>query len=344
VADEGNPVSKFAFVIHPPTLRHATRAVPVLRLLSRGMLKSLLKSAPPVFLSRIRRVRSRTGAEATGFLVVCPLLPKQMLELPEDYVLRRISEACRIGERMGARIVGLGGYNSIAGDKGITVARRSRIAVTTGSSGTAWSACEALRELSRRQGLELRNARLAVVGATGSIGSLVCRSLAPEIGALELVARHIERLEALQSRIRELHSLPVRIGLDARAAVKDADLVVLTTSAPDALLKPADLKSGGIVCDVSVPKNMAGKFDARADVVIVEGGRVRLPYPPQVTNDIGTKPGVVYACMAETMLLALEGRFESFSLGDNVRTENVAEIGALAAKHGFRVDLPEDCA
>lgn len=331
---------KFAFVVHPPTMRHAVRALPLLRLMSRAMLKSFLKSAPPMFVSRIRHVRSRTGEEVLGILVTAALLPKQMLELPEDFVLDKIQGACRIGERMGAGIVGLGGYTSIVGDKGVTIARRAKIAVTTGSSGTAWSACAALRELAQRQGLELRNARLAVIGATGSIGSLICRSLAPELGALTLVARHREKLDALAERIQGSASLPVTTGLDAVPAVADADLVVLTTSAPDALLKPDDLKTGSIVCDVSVPKNMAGKFDDRPDVVIIEGGRVKLPFPPSMSTDIGTRPGVVYACMAETMLLALEGRFESFSLGDSIRTENVAEIGALAAKHGFQVDLP----
>jgi predicted amino acid dehydrogenase len=331
---------KFAFVVHPPTLRHAAHAVPLFKLMTHSMLKSFLKAAPPFFVGRMRHVRSRTGEEVLGFIVTAPLLPKQMLELPVDFVLDKIQGACRIGERMGAGIVGLGGYTSIAGDKGVTVARRSRIAVTTGSSGTAWSACASLRELAQRKGIDLRNCRLAVIGASGSIGSLVCRSLAAEVGSMVLVARHVEKLEVLAATLRDISSLPVSLGLDVKQAAADADLVVLTTSAPDALLRPDDLKSGCIVCDVSVPSNMAGKSEARPDVTIVEGGRVRLPFEPVIGTDLGTKPGVVYACMAETILLTLEGRFESFSLGDSIRTENVAEIGALAEKHGFRVDLP----
>jgi predicted amino acid dehydrogenase len=337
----GNPrTNTFAFVIHPPTLRHAARVLPVLKLMPHAVAKSFLRAMPPVFVSRMRHVRSIVGTEVTGVLVACPLLPKQMLELPVEFVLDKIVGACRIGERMHAGIVGLGGYTSIAGDKGITVARRSRIAVTSGSSGTAWSACSAIRRLARQQGMNLASAQLAVVGATGAIGSLVCRSLASAVGAITLVARHREKLEALAAALGEKHTLPVAIELDARRAVRDADLVVLTTSAPEALLKPPDFKSGSIVGDISVPPNVTGRFDARSDVTIVEAGRVRLPFPAGLSADIATRPGVVYACMAETVLLALEGRFESLSLGDQIPLENMEIIGALAEKHGFQVDLP----
>jgi hypothetical protein len=41
--------------------------------------------------------------------------------------------------------------------------------------------------------------------------------------------------------------------------------------------------------------------------------------------------------MAETMILAMEGRFESFSLGKDIKLEQVDEISRLGAKHGFKL-------
>jgi len=41
--------------------------------------------------------------------------------------------------------------------------------------------------------------------------------------------------------------------------------------------------------------------------------------------------------MAETMALALEGRFEDFSLGKRIAREGVDEITGIAGKHGFRL-------
>jgi hypothetical protein len=41
--------------------------------------------------------------------------------------------------------------------------------------------------------------------------------------------------------------------------------------------------------------------------------------------------------MAETMALAMEGRYESFTLGRSISVTQVREIASLAARHGFRL-------
>jgi hypothetical protein len=41
--------------------------------------------------------------------------------------------------------------------------------------------------------------------------------------------------------------------------------------------------------------------------------------------------------MAEAMILALEGRYESYTLGRNITVEQVEEMEALGAKHGFEL-------
>jgi hypothetical protein len=41
--------------------------------------------------------------------------------------------------------------------------------------------------------------------------------------------------------------------------------------------------------------------------------------------------------MAETIMLALEGRYESYTLGKNITLTQVEGIARLATKHGFSV-------
>jgi fatty aldehyde-generating acyl-ACP reductase len=53
--------------------------------------------------------------------------------------------------------------------------------------------------------------------------------------------------------------------------------------------------------------------------------------------DFGFPPGKAYACMAETMALALEGRFEDYTLGKRITRAQVDEITAIADRHGFRL-------
>ena len=53
--------------------------------------------------------------------------------------------------------------------------------------------------------------------------------------------------------------------------------------------------------------------------------------------NFGFPPKTAYACMAETMILALEGRYESFSLGRELTVQQIEEITCLADKHGFKL-------
>jgi fatty aldehyde-generating acyl-ACP reductase len=41
--------------------------------------------------------------------------------------------------------------------------------------------------------------------------------------------------------------------------------------------------------------------------------------------------------MAETMALALEGRYEDYTIGKEIEIEQAQEIGGIARKHGFRL-------
>jgi predicted amino acid dehydrogenase len=259
--------------------------------------------------------------------------------LETEFVIDRIVGAGKIAERLGAGILGLGGYTSIVGDKGHTVASRLSMAVTSGSAMTAWSAVEAIRRLAEQRGVDPGRSTLAVIGASGSIGSLCTKVLAHSVGKVIINARHRDRLERLRDDIAKSCATEVNVELDAHKAVAAADLVITTTSAPDALFSAEELKPGSIVADVSVPKNISKVEHSRDDLTIVDGGRVKLPGQPEFSVDIGLSRGVVYACMAETMALALEHRLENFSLGDNISPAKVEEIGRIGQKHGFDVWL-----
>ncbi len=54
-------------------------------------------------------------------------------------------------------------------------------------------------------------------------------------------------------------------------------------------------------------------------------------------KDIGLPQNVVYANLAETIILSLEGRFEMFSQGSKTRWEKVKEIYKLGLKHGMKL-------
>jgi hypothetical protein len=54
-------------------------------------------------------------------------------------------------------------------------------------------------------------------------------------------------------------------------------------------------------------------------------------------RNIGLPKNIAYACLAETIVLALEGRFETFTIGRNIEWQKVKEIYRLGLKHGMRL-------
>jgi predicted amino acid dehydrogenase len=174
----------------------------------------------------------------------------------------------------------------------------------------------------------------AILGATGSIGRICARMLAPQVAALTLVGRRQEALDELLEGIEA--NGHIRTETDISAALREADIVVAVTSAVDAVVEPEHLKPGAVVCDVARPRDVSRRvIEQRDDVLVIEGGAVSIPGPVECDFDFGFPPGMAYACMCETMILALEGRTGDYSLGADLQQEQVEEMAALAKQHGF---------
>ena len=149
-------------------------------------------------------------------------------------------------------------------------------------------------------------------------------------GRLLLVARNRGRLDALAKEVRE-DGADVSVSTDM-ADVAKADLVILLTSATNALLRSEHLKYGALVLDDTVPRNTDTRLIAeRPDVLVVDGGLVEIP-GLNLRGSIGLAPKTVYACLAETMLLSLAGHEGHFSIG-TPQVEQAEYLLQLAAAH-----------
>jgi predicted amino acid dehydrogenase len=329
-------MNKFGFILHALSTDDVARKYPIARYLPPSWVEGLLNRMSPKFISQIANLRSDTGATADGCFVGCPATSRQLVEWPAERAYARIMGAIDMAARWGARIVGLGAFTAVVGDKGLTLAERSSVAITTGNSYTVYTAIEGALKAAETMGIEVRGARAAVLGATGSIGRACALLLAPQVGALSLVGR---RPDAVRAIAEEVTDLRCETFTDLAEGLRDADIVLAVTSATEAIIGPGDVKPGAVVCDVARPRNASRALaEQRDDVLVIEGGAVAVPGEGfDFGFDFGFPPGLAYACMAETMILALEGRFDDHSLGPELRLEQVREMGALAQKHGFRL-------
>ncbi len=328
----------FAFIIHPIDPKgDVGRKYPLLGKFPESIIDYFCAFWPPVYLSQIEGIRSaQSGKELIGWFVAAPYTPKRMLSTPERAVYRKIVQTGRLAESLGARILGLGAFTSVVGDAGITIARHLDIPVTTGDSYTVAIAVQAIREASALMGIPLNEARAAVVGATGAIGSLCAQLLAQDVASLMLIGRRAEALETVRERCEGGRAY-IATSTEL-AAMHRADLILAVTSAIGAIIQPQHLKPGAVVLDVARPRDVSKAVAAqREDVLVIEGGMVEVPGEVNFHFNFGFPPGKAYACMAETMALALEGRYEDYTLGKQIEIERVREIEAIATRHGFRL-------
>lgn len=127
---------------------------------------------------------------------------------------------------------------------------------------------------------------------------------------------------------------------DAALAARQADALLMVTSATSVLLGAEDIRPDAVICDVSRPRNISAELRAaRPDVLVIDGGVIEIPGQPDI-GCFGLPTGHAYACMAETMTMALEQRYEHMSLGGELDLAAVDILRGLAAKHGFQVVAP----
>jgi len=325
-------LTKFAFIIHPLNARDIARKFWIAKYMPDSWVEKFARHKDPVILSEITGIRSATGATTSGWFIGLPMTPNMMVKsLPIEEVYDKIAKCGDVAADLGADIIGLGAFTSVVGDGGVTVAKRTKIkAVTTGNSYTVATAIEGTRKACELLEVDLPSATLAVVGATGSIGKTCAKVLGRSFGRTILIGRDLERTQAVAT---ELDNATASTNVED---VGQADAIVTVSSAGKELIMPEHLRPGTVVCDVARPRDVSVRVSKeRPDVLVIEGGVIRVPGDVKFNFHFGFPDKTAYACMSETMMLALEGRPESFTLGKDVSVEQVDEMNRLAKKHGF---------
>jgi predicted amino acid dehydrogenase len=349
------PVRRCGFVVHPLSASQLFA--------STGL--SAIKKAPP----GVRRVAEEAmshmpifhfgqviGAKSdlTGQEVICDLYaitatPKSLLKMNEERLYSQLVKASHAAKKHGALMMGLGAYTKVAGDAGVTVSRRAPLPITTGNSYSAAATLWAARVMvEKMQGYvpDLdspkmhQDSKAMVIGATGSIGRVSSLLLAESFKEIVLVATRPDKLLELRDEILEANpKCQVKVATNPDSELATTDLIVTATSSRGKrILDIMLVKPGAVICDCSRPLDISAEEAAmRPDVMIIESGEIDLPGMVEITANIGLPKPSVYACLAETVLLTMEGRYECFSLSRNLSLDSVKEIYSIGRKHGAKL-------
>lgn len=326
-----------AFLVHPRTdmARDLGGLCRPLGWVPNGVYQGLLRRirVPSVVTGTVR-YQDAPGTLA-GWIITVPLSPAELLtgsRRVQGVIARAVAKA----QRLGAKTVGLGALTAPATAGGALFRGREDIGVT---NGNAFTAAMTFLGVQRLLALCPPNARIALVGASGSVGTCLSELLARRTpNPLLLLARNEVRLQGLQARLgagRAESSTEL-------AHLRGADLVVLLTSAADAVLRSEHLKRGAIVLDDTQPRNTRPELLLeRPDIRIVDGGLVSVPGVIR-RGFIGLPQGVAYACLAETLLLGLDGHQGHFSLGapSVAQAEHMLALAQRYSHLGFTLAQP----
>ena len=336
-------INRFSFVIHPLNVSfiHKHPAFRFTKYLPDDLVEAVSAYMPPIYVARITGGKSpTTGQRIEGYLYTLGSTPRQMMKHDPTFTYKQLNQVARMAERKGARILGLGAFTSVVGDAGITTAHESDIAITSGNSLTVAMTLEAAKKAVQLMGGDLTQGKVMIVGATGSIASVCSRLIAQAIKNVVLVSIEPEKLLELKRTIqRETPGAEVTIATKAGDLISDCDLVITATSAfGQRVIDLTKCKLGAVICDVARPPDInPAEAALRPDVLVIESGEVLIPGDIDFGYDIGLPPKTSYACLAETALLAMDGRFEDYTLGRNITMDRVKEIYKLSLKHDFKL-------
>lgn len=300
-------------------------------------------AAPPQTVDHIK-VTSVTGQTIEGKYVESCFLPEMLTNRRIKAAIRKILNAMAHAQKQGLDITALGGFSSIVFEN-FNLKQTNRVRnveleferFTTGNTHTAYIICRQVEAGAAKLGIDLAQATIAVCGATGDIGSAVCRWLdaCTDVRDLLLVARNQERLQNLQAELGRGKILGIEEALPL------ADIIVWVASMPKGIdISALSLKNPCLLIDGGYPKNLGTQLQ-HPGIHVLNGGIVEhsLDIDWKIMNivnmDIPNRQ--MFACFAESMLLEFEKWYTNFSWGRNqITVEKMERIGQASVKHGFK--------
>ena len=349
---QGSPTrtNRFAYVIHPLS-QEDFKKIKSIEFLNEiapkamDPLEKVLAYAPPFIYSKVTGIRSPEGMEAEGWLIALGNTTEQMEKQSPEFTTKRLLQAAEKAKDLGAQVMGISMLPQNLEKSALDIEKYAVLPVTTGNSYIAstalWASADAIRQMGMvklKPDNKIRG-KAMVVGATGDVGATCGQLLALAFEEICLVSRNMAKLLTIKDDIlNENPEAVVHVSTRVDDYIADMDLVVAASRGAKKSLDIMRFKPGSVITDITRPMIFTPKDAAkRLDVLIITGGEILLPGSNIEMKDIGLPKNAVYAGLAETILLALEGRFEQFTKGSRTEFSKVKEIYKLGLKHGLKL-------
>jgi len=332
---------KFAFIVHPRSIKDAYREFSFFKKLPQNVVIKLINKLPPLIVSKITGLKSQqNNVSVDGCMVSINLFPEEMLN-NRELAIKKIIKAIKISQRRGVKIVGLGGLTYYVIRGGIDLLDKIyNIHLTTGHAYTAYNIIAILNIiLNEKLKLPINKIKIAIVGAAGSIGSS-CAQLLARDGIKELLLMDIQRkLERINNlllpKLKEINkNLKIAISSDLNL-LKNEYFIITATNSPEALIHSHHLSNGTIILDDAQPSDVHPEVIENDNVLVIEAGLVHTPNIKTHFN-FGFKDKYDnYSCLAEILVLASIDYKDHFVV-HRANLEAIDKIKEWSKNLGFR--------
>ncbi len=324
----------FVWIVHPRKIKEVKETYPQARFLPDSLLRFLLFWKKPFVLTSVR------VGEKKGYIVICPLTARQML-LYRRWAYRKIKQSAFLSKKLGAKLVGLGALTAPLSQGGEKLKKECKeLFFTTGNTYTVALAWEDIQQIIQRHFPQTNDLKIAVVGATGSIGSALSKILVQQkYGYLYFLGKtpsHLKELE--QSLLNSRPQTSFQVTTDW-SVLLSADLIIMATASHTALLRKEHLKRGAVIYNISQPSNILPEIENNPLFKVYPGGLVKTPRVKHKANFLPSSE-INFACFAEVLLLAQENVQQH--LVGKVKVEDVFWLQKKAQKYNFSSYLFKD--
>ena len=311
---------KFGFLVHAREVEDIFRKFPALKIIPRGLLKIGMKYAPPIIASKITGLTTKESKPLDGYIFAITMTAKQMVE-DREFALKKINQAINYAQKKGVGIIGLGALTASFSKGGLAINSKGKpIGITTGRAYTTKTVTDYVKQCIVEFGFNKSKVQIAIVGAGGSIGSS-CAKILAYYGIKNFLFIDLpKRAEHLKQTIENIKMDQAEINIFISHSIhdiKNADIIITATNAPEVLVVSEDLTPGTIIINDAQPSDVSiDVLKNRQDVLVIEGGVIHTPGIKGHLNMGLADEEDTFCCLGEVLILAHNQHFEDFALGE----------------------------
>lgn len=324
----------FAFIVHPRGYGDIIGNLPFLKIFPRKLVLKLFPLLWPFTVSKIYGLKSlQDGKELQGWVIGIPMMPHHMME-NRQLVRKKISQAIKLAQKKGAKVVGLGALTGSVTEGGAGLSKSGEVLVTAGRAYTTFVITSYVEDVINNFGLRRELIEIAIVGAAGGVGTAVVQNL---------VTKHFKKLTLIDlerklDRIKEAIT-PIENNTEVEithqiGSVRNADIIITVTNAPEAVVDSDDIKPGAIIIDDAQPSDISPEVLNRNDVIVIEAGVITAGSIHVGTNFRLANKGETYCCLGEVMCLAASGWEGEYKAG-KITPEVIEQLSSIGKDLGF---------